>query len=64
MKKKDYILLRDINWFGREINAGTVYRQTSADYYQPIINSARCPSLQIDFYTVKNNPIYFLEIKK
>lgn len=60
---KKFILLKDIDWFGKPIKAGTVYQQVNADYYHPIINHARCPSQQIDFYTVLNNHNYFLEIQ-
>lgn len=57
-----YVLLQNINWFGRNIPAGTIYHQVNADYYTPSVSGARCPSLQLDFYTVKNNPGYFLKI--
>jgi len=60
---KEFVLLKDIDWFGKLIPSGIIYRQVNADYYQPMINGARCPSLQIDFYTVLNNPQYFLEIR-
>jgi hypothetical protein len=60
---KTFVLLRDIDWFGKQVLAGTLYKQVNADYYHPIINSARCPVLQISFYTVLNNPDYFLQIQ-
>lgn len=60
----DWVLLVDIDFFGRMIFAGTIFRQVNADYYHPMINGARCPSYQIDFYIVKNNPKVFLQIKK
>lgn len=56
----NYILQQDINWFGKTIKAGTRYAPHGNDYYWPIINDAHCPSQQVDFYTVKNNPKYFL----
>lgn len=58
----DWVLLVDIDFFGRIIFAGTVFRQVNADYYHPIINGARCPSYQIDFMIVKNNPKVFLRL--
>jgi hypothetical protein len=61
---KEYVLLKDIDWFGKLILAGTIFKQVNSDYYHPTINGARCPSMQIDFYTVLNNPNYFLEIRK
>ena len=61
---QEFILLNDVNWFGQIIPAGTIYRQVNADYYHPIINGARCPSKQINFYTVLNNPKYFLKIRR
>lgn len=60
---KSFVLLKDIDWFGKLIPSGTIYKQVNADYFHPMINSARCPSMQINFYTVLNNPQYFLEIK-
>jgi len=63
-KEAEFVLLKDIDWFGRLISAGTIYRQISGDYYHPIIKGARCPSLQLDFYTVKNNGQYFLQLQK
>jgi len=61
---KEFVLLKDMDWFGKSIPSGTIYRQVNDDYYHPIVNSARCPSMQVDFYTVLNNPQYFLEIRK
>lgn len=61
---KEWVLLIDVDFFGRMIFAGTVFRQVNGDYYHPIINGARCPSYQIDFYIVKNNPKVFLELRK
>lgn len=58
-----FVLLKDIDWFGKRIAAGTIYNKINGDYYQPIIDHARCPSLQVDFYTVKNNPEYFLRVR-
>lgn len=55
----NYILQKDIDFFGRKIKAGTLYVQHGADYYWPVINDAHVPSCQLDFYTVKNNPEYF-----
>lgn len=54
-----YILQKDIDWFGKKITAGTRYVAHGNDYYWPVINDAHCPSCQVDFYTVKNNPEYF-----
>lgn len=67
MKKSalnDWVLLKEINWFGRTVPSGTIYKQVNADHYHPIIKGARCPSLSIDFYTVKNNKEYFLQLQK
>lgn len=58
----DWVLLVDIDFFGTMIFAGTIFRQVNADYYHPIINVARCPSYQIDFMIVKNNPKVFLKL--
>lgn len=63
-KKIDYVLLSDVDFFGRRIQAGTIFKQINGDYWQPTIKSARCPSLQIDFMIVRNNPQYFLEIQR
>ena len=60
----EWVLLVDIDFFGRMIYAGTIFRQVNADYYHPIINGARCPSYQIDFMIVKNNPKAFLRLLK
>ena len=60
----EWVLLVDIDFFGRIICAGTIFRQVNEDYYQPIINGSRCPSYQIDFMIVKNNPKVFLKIIK
>lgn len=60
----EWVLLVDIDFFGRMIYAGTIFRQVNADYYHPIINGARCPSYQVDFMVVKNNPKVFLKIQK
>jgi hypothetical protein len=60
----EWVLLVDIDFFGRLIYAGTIFRQVNADYYHPIINGARCPSYQIDFMIVKNNPKVFLKLLK
>jgi|JI8StandDraft_1071087.scaffolds.fasta_scaffold1475584_1 hypothetical protein len=61
----DYVLLKDINWFGkRTIKAGTIYKQVNGDYWHPTIEYARCPSLQLHFTTVLVNPEYFLKISK
>lgn len=59
--KVSYILQKDINWFGRTIRKGTEYRQVNSDYWHPIIQGNQCPSLAIDFYTVKNNEEYFIK---
>ena len=64
LKLAELVLLQDINFFGRQIVAGTVYKQVNADYYHPTVNGAQCPSLALDFYTVKNNPSYFLQLVK
>ncbi|WP_460670493.1 hypothetical protein [Larkinella ripae] len=58
---KDWVLQKEANVYGRIIPAGTVFVQMNGDYYHPIINGARCPSYQVDFYIVKNNPEYFSE---
>lgn len=54
-----YILQKDFNWFGTIIPAGTKYVPHGDDHYWPVIDGAHCPSGQLDFYTVKNNPEYF-----
>lgn len=59
-KKQDWILKKEINFFGKIIPEGTVYQQVSADYYHPIVKGNGCPSLQVDFYIIKNNPEYFI----
>lgn len=64
LELNDWVLLIDVDFFGRMIPSGTIFKQVNADYYHPIINGARCPSYQIDFMIVKNNPRYFLQIKK
>lgn len=61
---KQFVLLKDIDWFGKLIPAGTIYKQVNSDRYHPMVNYARCPSMEVDFYTVLNNPQYFLEIKR
>ena len=61
---KDYVLLKDIDYFGRQIPAGTIYKQVNADDWHPMIDNAQCPHLKITFVTVRANPSYFLEIKK
>lgn len=63
-EKVDYLLLIDIDWFGKTIPAGAIFKQVNADYWQPIFNNSRHPSHQIDFYTVRNNPKYFIQIQK
>lgn len=63
MSKSRWVLLKDVNFFGRHIPAGTIFHQVGDNYYWPSVNGARVPAMQIDFYTVKNNPEYFLEIK-
>lgn len=60
-KPEKYILRKSVNWFGTYIPQGTIYVQHGKDYYWPIINDAHCPSMQIDFMTVTNNP-YFMAI--
>lgn len=60
----DYVLLKNIDWFGTIIEAGTIYKSHGNDYWWPVIDTAHCPSLQVDFRTVLNSPEYFLEIKK
>ena len=61
---KEFVLLKDIDWFGKQIPAGTIYKQVNADYYHPTVNGAQCPSMSVDFYTVLNNPQYFLQIRR
>lgn len=61
---RDWILQQEINWFGRLIPVGTVYKQVNADHYHPMINGAQCPSLSVNFYTVKCNEAYFLPKKR
>lgn len=61
---KEFVLLKDMDWFGKPIPAGTIYRQVNADYYHPMLSGARCPAMQVGFYTVLNNPQYFLEVRK
>jgi hypothetical protein len=58
-KLRDWVLQKDMDFFGRTIPKGTIYKQVNSDYYHPIVNGNRCPSLQVDFYIVKNNPDYF-----
>lgn len=55
----NYILQKDCNFFGSVIPAGTRYVQHGADYWWPEIKEAHCPSLQIDFRSVGNNPEWF-----
>lgn len=57
----DWVLQEDVCIYGKDIPKGTLFIQMNADYYHPIINGARCPSYQVDFYIVKNNPNYFRE---
>lgn len=64
IKLYDWVLLKDINFFGRNIPAGTIYKQVNADHYHPILNGARCLSYVVDFMIVKNNPEYFLQLAK
>lgn len=59
---QDFVLLKTINWFGKEIPAGTIYRQVNGDYWHPMLNYSRCSSMQIDFNTVINNSGYFLKL--
>jgi hypothetical protein len=54
-----YILQKDIDFFGKKIPAGTKYIQHGNDYWWPVIDGAHCPSGQVDFYTVRENPEYF-----
>jgi hypothetical protein len=60
----EWVLLIDVDFFGRTIYAGTIFRQVNADYYHPMINGARCPSYQVNFMIVKNNPKCFLKLLK
>ena len=61
---RDYVLQQDINFFGRLIPAGTIYKQVNADHYHPMLYGSQCPSLGVDFYIAKNNPAYFLPKKR
>lgn len=56
---QDYLLQKEMNWFGRIIPKDTLYIQMSKDYWIPSIDGARIPAMQLDFYTVKNNADYF-----
>lgn len=56
----DWILQKDVNFFGRYIPAGTIFVQVNADSYHPIIGGNSCPSCAVDFYIVKKNTDYFL----
>jgi hypothetical protein len=56
-----HVLLKDFNWFGKTIPAGTIYKKHGADYWWPVmLDGSHVPTMQVDFYTVLNNPEYFL----
>ena len=59
MDNENYILKKEINWFGKLITVGTIYVKKNGDYWWPIYNGAHVPSMQIDFMTIRNNPEYF-----
>lgn len=59
--KMPHVLLKDFNWFGKTIPAGTVYVKHGEDYWWPVTtDGAHIPTMQVDYRTVLNNPEYFL----
>lgn len=61
---KEFVLLKNIDWFGEPIKAGTIYKQVNSDDYHPIIRGSQRPTMKVDFHTVISNDEYFLEINK
>jgi hypothetical protein len=61
---QDYVLLKHIDWFGRPIPAGTIYKQVTNDCWHPTIDGAQCPNLAVTFMTVRANDNYFLAIQR
>jgi hypothetical protein len=56
-------LQNPINFFGEFIPTGTKFVRVNPDYYQPIINGARCPHYQVSFMIVRANETYFKRVQ-
>lgn len=60
----EYVLIKSVDWFGRTIPAGTIYKQAGPLRFCPTIDGINCPHLEIVFRTILNNPDYFLQLLK
>ncbi len=59
-----YELQKDIDYFGKTIKKGTRYYEcpNDKDWFFPIINGNICPSQNLHFTFVLENPEYFIYI--
>lgn len=57
MGNENYILQKEINWFGKLITVGTIYVKKDGGYWFPV--GTNTPSMRVDFMTIRNNPEYF-----
>ncbi len=60
-----YVLLKDFNWFGKTIPAGSIYRQYTNDkdgFRCFSANGNECPHWDLTFMTVRNNPEWFMQL--
>ena len=62
--KRIFVLAEDVNYFGTIIPRGTVYKQKAKDqdYYECYKEEdgliMQCPSYNLHFMVVKNNPLF------
>ncbi len=62
-----YVLLKDFNWFGKAIPAGTIYKQcpTTKDRFMCFsTNGFYSTHCDLTFMTVRNNPEWFYKLNE
>lgn len=62
---ENYLLLQDVNYFGKTIKKGTIYRKYSStrdEFRCFTTDGLECPHFDITFMIVRNNTEYFVKL--